>query len=329
MRKVVSKTIYDIIQIIFQNQLKQTEIDFLPEKMKVKDKVSTKDEQQIYDIGKQELLDRMSELNLENIEYNVDEINLPTTENNLKNIRMSNLGNNRTLYFRHHSEQPDDIFYTITKCIEPVQDKYILHQEKYIQENADDSTPENLVENISDIIKHITRIAMFYDISILLLNTFRKPPFLYINDLVKVTKKRPLVFLYGFINQDINRIQFEPIIHIDLDNLNELHFFISTPKIKKHFEDLVEETNRLYKSPILNQKIGDTIRSNPYDNFKEMPLVEIDSSTYGIRRFFLGEEIGGYRNIYSEEGRRLSGKIKELNKTQYNVYWCKNNNGLN
>ena len=327
MRKVVSRTIDDIIQIIFQHQLEETEIDFLPEKMKVKDKVSTKDEQQIYDIGKQELLDRMSELNIEKIDY--EEINLPTPENNLKNIRMSNLGNNRTLYFRHHSEQPDDIFYTITKCIEPVQDKYNLHQDKYSGSPFNTPLPENRVENMSDIIKYIHSIALYYDITILLLNQFRKPRYIYINDLVKESDNHRLVFLYGFINQNTNRIQFEPIIHIDLNNLNKLHFTISSPEIKKHFEDLVEETNRLYKSPILNQKIGDTIRSSTYDKFKEMPIVEINSPTYGIRRFFLGNKIAGYRNIYSEENRRLSGKIKELNKTQYNVYWCKNNNGLN
>ena len=45
-----------------------------------------------------------------------------TPNKNLQNIATTyaeNIGNHKTIYFRHYTENPDELFYNINKCIKP------------------------------------------------------------------------------------------------------------------------------------------------------------------------------------------------------------------
>lgn len=311
--------IFKILYPIFQDQFEDEYYDFLPEGENKNTKKKKSKATDLLHLATEKLLELIPATGIEKIFINPGP-HQRTPNKNLQNIATTyaeNIGNHKTIYFRHYTENPDELFYNINKCIKP--ESYIKNKEKYILENPNDNL------NLNDI-NHIRNISLHFTISILLIDRTDTGVDSYTYIDLKETTDTKLVIIYMFKNKDTDKVNYEPVIHIDIKNPNKLHFNTARSDIKTHFLNRKETKvidEELYK-------IGDKIKSDQYDNKNNMKKVEIDSPKYGKKEFYLGRKIRNYRNIYTIEPYVLAGKVYEIaGKNIYNVRWCKNNNGLN
>jgi len=339
----------EMFKYLFQNQIS---LEFLSKYNTSEDKVIDFNSAQGKIIYKAALTFLNSIIqNYGNFKIHLDHLEL-TPINYLGIIHINNIGNNKNLYFKHHSPEPNNLFYTIIGLINPV---LLTKSNVALLDSELEKLPVSLTDEKSEIIKLITQKIILYTF-----DTFSRI-IIALKQISKWLNKGILIF-QDSINPSIStnknivncthesldlsssdililhvsyrdNFLFQPIIHINLDDKSKINYIIENSEQRQYFFKLFEE-EKIMKDTI-RVEIPDApytvtkspikyIYFNPYDKNKLLPLIEINITPTKKQTFLLGHKFQNYHNLYVDDDKinDLVGQVKFNDNNTIDVDWC-------
>ena len=291
-------------------------------------------------------------------EYSISNIHIKTIEqtpiNTFGIINIDNIGNNKTIYFKHHTPNSYSLFYNIVASMNPSMLKSLnteIYQSKIDTFNSSlIKDQEETIQFISNPIKEYTGISFNKIIQICaLISKWLNKGIVLFQDSISGIAQQEVINCsdssLNILNNDIiiiyvsynKQFLFEPVININLDIKGKINYIInSTDNVLQntYIDELFKKIHKA-KSTVKvvipkkkTFKIGKSktkyIYFNPYDRNKQLPIIEINISESVKKTFLLGHEVNKYYNIYDDNGTTndLAGRVKFNDNDTIDVDWC-------
>ena len=291
-------------------------------------------------------------------DYTISNIHTKTIEqtpiNTFGIINIDNIGNNKTIYFKHYTPNSYSLFYNIVASMNPSILKSLeidAYQTKIDQFNSSlIKDQDETIKFISNPIKgHITTsFNKIIQICTLISKWLNKCIILF-QDSISGSTPQEIINCsdssVNLLNNDIiiiyvsynKQFLFEPVIHINLDIKGKINYIINSTDnllqntyIDELFKKIhkAETTIKLGSPKNKKFKIRRSktkyIYFNPYDKNKQLPIIEINISESVKKTFLLGHEVNKYYNIYDDNDTTndLAGRVKFNDNDTIDVDWC-------
>lgn len=288
--------------------------------------------------------------NYADFKIHIDHLKL-VPKNYIGIIHINNISNEKNLFFKHYTPEPNNLFYNIIALIEP----RLLSKSDSINEEITNFLEISEIKDKVKVTQFLTEPILFYTLEtfstiiellkeiskwlnkgIIIFQDSINPSISNNKNIVNCThdslKLTDINILFLHVSYRDNFL-FQPIISLNLEDKSKINYVIENIDQKQYFLKLFEQEKKM-EGQIRIESIEEPynisksetkyIYFNPYDKNKLLPIIEINITPTKKKTFLLGHKFKEYYNLYEDDDTNndLVGQVKFNENNTINVDWC-------